>query len=392
MATYILKSGTSDLSGGADFDRDLSTGTESAGSLSPSIAAASTEVSYSYTVSGVPNSNDWATATISVELNITTGNSKIFLTMSASRLNSAGVVQETSGNADEQRINQVKIYDFTIPAYDWGSAGDPQLQSDRLRINYSFRNSDSMAAQAATFDTGTINCEHVTSIIEDQFILKFIKSMPVEWLLTPGILNANHGIPVEWTGIVTVNQNQEIPIEWEAAVGGISQKQQMPVEFLSTLAQNQQIVTEFLSSMSKIEQIIIENIVPSSSSHRIIAEFLSSLSKNEEISVEWTSAGVSFSQNQGVPIEWLFTFNTNREISIEWYSAFIYFLSKLSPDLSGGNDFDARLLTTTAAANVYSISVDFGDTDISFAYTDRNVPANTDWETGTLIITIKRLT
>lgn len=163
MATYILKIGNSDLSGGSDFDKELSSGTESANSVTARTAGGSTETSYAYTVANVPNNNDWNTGTITVEVNITTANSNVELSMSASRLDSAGSVQETSSATAEQNCGSTGVLNFTIPSTNW-SAG---ACGDRLRINYIFRETAGMSPQDVIIETGTTNTEHVTVIDED---------------------------------------------------------------------------------------------------------------------------------------------------------------------------------------------------------------------------------
>ena len=155
MATYILKTGNSNFSGGADFDKDLSTGTEAANTIGVTTAKAATEISYAYTVSGVPNNTDWETGTITVEVNVTSSNGDIHLDIDASRLNSSGAVQETtSAKAGEQNLSSVQIFNFTIPSFDWAAGAT----GDRLRINYHFRNSNTHAGKSVTIETGTVSC------------------------------------------------------------------------------------------------------------------------------------------------------------------------------------------------------------------------------------------
>ena len=58
MATYVLSSTASDLSGGADYNGSLVTSGAATAGFSFSVAAASTETSYGFTATGVGCFND----------------------------------------------------------------------------------------------------------------------------------------------------------------------------------------------------------------------------------------------------------------------------------------------------------------------------------------------
>ena len=164
MATYILKAKTSDLSGGADFNREISADTETAGSITVTVANGATETSYGFTKPYKPNNADWETATLVAEVRVTTANANMFVKASASRLNSAGAVQETSGESAEVQLDLIGTYGLTIPSTNW-TAGNC---TDRLRINYIFRSANSHGgAINVVIETGTVQSEVTTSITEN---------------------------------------------------------------------------------------------------------------------------------------------------------------------------------------------------------------------------------
>src|SRR3989344_4625105 len=164
MATYILKTKTSDLSGGADFNREISADAETAGSITVTVANGATETSYGFTKPYKPSNADWETGTITVEVKVTTANTNMFLKVSASRLNSAGVVQETSSETAEQQLSTTGVKTFTIPSMNW-AAGNC---TDRIRINYIFRSANSHGgAINVVIETGTTDTEVTTSITEN---------------------------------------------------------------------------------------------------------------------------------------------------------------------------------------------------------------------------------
>lgn len=164
MATYILKAKTSDLSGGADFNREISADAETAGSITVTVANGATETSYGFTKPYKPSNADWETGTIAVEVKVTTANTNMFLKVSASRLNSAGVVQETSSETAEQQLSTTGVKTFTIPSMNW-AAGNC---TDRIRINYIFRSANSHGgAINVVIETGTTETEVTTSITEN---------------------------------------------------------------------------------------------------------------------------------------------------------------------------------------------------------------------------------
>jgi len=163
MPTYILKTAASDLSGGADFNKVLSTGTEAASSITLGVGAAATEDNYGFTASGVPNNAAWETGNWTVEVNVTTANMKLEASMAISRVDSAGAQQEISAFSAEQNAGAIGVLTFSFTSLAW-TAG---ATGDRIRIVYRFRNTATMGGdQTAVIETGTVSCEVVSPVTE----------------------------------------------------------------------------------------------------------------------------------------------------------------------------------------------------------------------------------
>lgn len=156
--TYILKAANSDLSGGADFTRELSEGTETAGSISPSIAASATEDSFGFTPAGIPGASGGSGAQDynPIEVNVTSGNNNIQISVAVARVNSSGTQQAISAfTAEQQASAGLKTFSRTgIDLGTWASG-------DRLKVVYRFRNTHSHSSQACTIETGTTSAEVV---------------------------------------------------------------------------------------------------------------------------------------------------------------------------------------------------------------------------------------
>lgn len=188
--TYILKTAASDLSGGVHFNNELSTGTETPGSLSPSITKASTEDSYGFTVAGEPGASG-TTGDYTVEVNVTTGNTSIEISTAIHRVNSAGTFQ-AEGAASTEQTAAGGLLTFTHTAINLGT----WAAGDRLRVVYRFRNTHAHSAQAFTMETGTTDAEVVAP---------WTVGAPVT--VTPGTGTAT------WTGFAptaSVSNNQTV--------------------------------------------------------------------------------------------------------------------------------------------------------------------------------------
>src|SRR3989475_13177605 len=73
---YVLKSANSDLTGGADFNKELYPGSETAGTLAVSVAASATDISYWFTKAGGPGLRG-ANRHYTVEMKVTLAHSNI---------------------------------------------------------------------------------------------------------------------------------------------------------------------------------------------------------------------------------------------------------------------------------------------------------------------------
>ena len=176
MADYKLKAKNSDLTGGADFSKELSIDTEAASSLTIAVANGASETSYGFTKLHKPSNADWETATLSPIIKVTTANSLMFFRASASRVDKAGVVQETSAQSPEVQLDLIGSYSVVIPSTNW-AAGNCD---DRLRINYVFRSTNGHGgAISVVIEIGVTNSGTTTSITEHTGTCKgtFVKKL-----------------------------------------------------------------------------------------------------------------------------------------------------------------------------------------------------------------------
>jgi len=154
---YYFRSTTSDLSGGADFSRYFYPTPEASGNTgSISIAAAATEVSYGFTPPLHPGTAGTVTGDYTVDVDITTANSNIFLAIQLHRINSAGTVQTSSATSAENQISTTGVKTFTFSALSLGTFAS----TDRVRIDFRCRNS--AAHSASSFAIGYPNTDIVT--------------------------------------------------------------------------------------------------------------------------------------------------------------------------------------------------------------------------------------
>jgi len=151
LPTYLLRAADSDLSGGADWNKQLLYGTEGAATLSASILKTATETQYGYSNASIPYNAAWPTGNWTVRVYVTTGSSYIYGSVSISRVNSAGTVQQTCTVSAEQQMTNAGSYTFSFTSLAWtaGAVGD------RIRINYLFRNSKTNGAISIVIRTGT---------------------------------------------------------------------------------------------------------------------------------------------------------------------------------------------------------------------------------------------
>jgi hypothetical protein len=154
--TYVLRAANSDLSGGADFSKRLQIGTETAGSITVSVAGNATEDSFGFADAGQPD-DDGITGDYTVEVNVLgLGLATINLSAAVARVNSAGVQQAISAFAAEQAgLVGIKTFAFTgINLGTWAIG-------DRLKVVYRFRNTLALTG-SLDIQTGTTDAQVVT--------------------------------------------------------------------------------------------------------------------------------------------------------------------------------------------------------------------------------------
>lgn len=152
---YILKQANSDLSGGLNFNKELSEDIEAAGSFSITVQKGATQDSYGFTVAGEPGTKGGSGAqSYTIEQTFATANTAVNLSVAVERVDSAGTVIATSAFSAEQACTGTLT--FTVTA-DLGvfAAGD------RLGVVYRHVNTNAMTNQSLAIETGTINTETI---------------------------------------------------------------------------------------------------------------------------------------------------------------------------------------------------------------------------------------
>lgn len=158
--TFVLGSTNSDLTGGADFDRYLEEAPEGASTVSPAVGAGATEISHAFTRAGVPGISG-ATGNYTVEVNVTSANSNIFLAIQIHRVNSSGTIQTSGGTTAEQQLSTTGVKNFSLTSQNLGT----WASGDRLRVDYRFRSAAAHGNNSVNLETGTTNTEHVTPFV-----------------------------------------------------------------------------------------------------------------------------------------------------------------------------------------------------------------------------------
>jgi hypothetical protein len=176
--TYYLNSTTSDLSGGNDYNKVLHTVTTKVETVGPfTILRKSTEESYAWTNSSMPNNDAWETGAFTVKVNVTqlSSTTYLYLNVRVDRVDSAGNVQESSDVSTEQQMTSTGVKTFSIASKDWtdGSA------TDRLRLAYIWRNSKTNADYTATISQGDVNSYVDGSVTTNH--LSFVPSDYANW-------------------------------------------------------------------------------------------------------------------------------------------------------------------------------------------------------------------
>lgn len=155
MATnYVLRNLDSDLSGGADFNKQLVVGTETQNSIEIPVVKGDTDVSYGFTNAGIPGTSGM-TGDYTVEVYIVTGNAEWQVYCSIDRVNSSGVPQNL-GTESAAQYCTAGLHTFNFTAQNRGT----WQSGDRLRVRFFFYN-PTHSTSSIYIRTGTTDCEVV---------------------------------------------------------------------------------------------------------------------------------------------------------------------------------------------------------------------------------------
>lgn len=153
QTTYQLSSSASGCTGGADFNAEvLETGAASAG-LSVDVLNLATEDNFGFTAVNNPSTSG-ITGNYTVEVNVTTGNADLEISIAVARVNSGCVEQAISTFTAEQTAT-AGVKTFTLTSINLGT----WASGDRLKVVYRFRDTSAHANEAATIGTGSTDAE-----------------------------------------------------------------------------------------------------------------------------------------------------------------------------------------------------------------------------------------
>ena len=161
---YYLSSTNSDLTGGIDFNKHLTSNIATASTISPASAASATEISRAYTQILHPGSAGTVTGNYTVTIDVTVANSNIFVSVQIHRINSTGTIQTSSTATAEQQILSTGQKTFTLSSVNLGTF----TSTDRLRVDYRVRNS-AMGSQSITIATDDVDSSIITPFVTRQF-------------------------------------------------------------------------------------------------------------------------------------------------------------------------------------------------------------------------------
>ena len=164
---YYLSSTNSDLTGGIDFNKHLTSNIGTASTISPASDAKSVngqEISRAYTQILHPGSAGTVTGNYTVTIDVTVANSNIFVSVRIHRINSTGTTQTSSTATAEQQISSTGQKTFTLSSVNLGTF----TSTDRLRVDYTIRNS-AMGSQSITIATDDVDSSIITPFVTRQF-------------------------------------------------------------------------------------------------------------------------------------------------------------------------------------------------------------------------------
>ena len=166
---YVLKAATAHVTAGshtADFNRELSADTETAGAIVVSVAASATEDSRGVTPLGAPSIPTWPTGDWTVKVDVTAANTNLHLSIGLALLNSAGSDVALSPFTAEQQLTATGVKTFLLNNVSWPVGQAAHL----LGVVYRFRNAAG-SIQAVTIATGTLNTEVIPPWLGTQEIV-----------------------------------------------------------------------------------------------------------------------------------------------------------------------------------------------------------------------------
>ena len=164
--TYVLNSTTTnglappggvnnELTGTTTTSRDILTTTAAAATVATSQpTTGATEIGYAYTLSNVPGASGVA-GTWTVEVNVTVAFATSMIAVQIHRVNSTGTVQASSTTTAEQAGSSTGVKTFSVDASGIGTFG----ATDRVRVDYRFRNTSTMTAGGPTIQFNTVDAQ-----------------------------------------------------------------------------------------------------------------------------------------------------------------------------------------------------------------------------------------
>lgn len=170
MVTYVQRDSNSDLtpswSNTSVFDKEMIEGTGGGSSFTFVMDSLATRSAAFISIANKPNNDamqDGGTQT--VELEAIAGGMNITARCRIVRLDAAGNIEESGAFTGTQTLQADRTFSPVSPT--WGSAGDAELCTDRLAIEWEFVSLDTMMGITAEIGTGAVENEVILDITED---------------------------------------------------------------------------------------------------------------------------------------------------------------------------------------------------------------------------------
>lgn len=172
MVTYVERDSNSDLTPAwpntSLFDKEMIEGAIAVSSFTPNFPVNSTRSGAFISIANKPNNDameDGGTQTVEFQV-VSGGSMNVSGKCRIVRLDAAGNIEESGAFTSTQTLtNGSKTFSPVSPT--WGSAGDAELCTDRLAIEFEFVNSDTMMSYNIEIGTNTIAHEVILDITED---------------------------------------------------------------------------------------------------------------------------------------------------------------------------------------------------------------------------------